>query len=136
MINGEPGPSDETLRKLYQQLKPMANEAKRSVAHRRGRVIAGNGAPKLPRQLCSICGIPFDFAAQTKPGIPEISRCSECKQKLASGLTALIGKPKISGEWLFAWVRGAGFMPGEIITNLSEETMKAVKNKYVQGNDN
>lgn len=130
--NGD-GPNPEHLRKLLGQLKGMAKEAKRKVAHRRGRVFAGKATtPKLPRQICDICNVPFDFVIATKPIIPEISRCADCKQKLSEGWTALVGKPKIAGDWLHAFVRSPAFKAGEVISNLSEETMKAVQAKLNQ----
>lgn len=107
----------------------MAKEAKRAVAHRRGRVLVGKSAPKLPRQVCDICNVPFDFTIATEPIIPQISRCTKCKQKLAEGWTALVGKPKVNGEWQYAFVRSSKLKPGEVLFNLSDETMVAVRKK-------
>ena len=126
--NGD-GPDPRNLEKLFGQLKGMAKEARRSVKHRRGRVLAGRNAPKLPRQICDVCNIPFDFATQTRPGVPQISRCNGCKEKLAAGFTALVGKPKVNGEWTYAFVRSSVLKAGHVYINLSDETMAAVKAK-------
>lgn len=133
--NGD-GPDPRTLEKLLGQLKGMAKIAKEKV--RRGRPLLRQSAPpKMPRQICDICNSSFDFVVQTEPGIPEISRCTGCKQKLASGLTALVGKPKISGEWLHAWVKGGPFKPGEVLTELSDETMqKVLERSQLKANGN
>lgn len=126
-LNGDTGPSDANLQKLLSQLKHMAKEAKRKVAHRRGRVFAGSSAPKFPRALCDVCGKPWDFAALNVPGVPEVRRCSDCKSELADGWTALIRKQEPGKDWLLLWVRGGAWKPGEIIKDVSDEVMKQVQ---------
>ncbi len=125
--NGE-GPNLENLRKLRSQLKSMAKVARSSSR----RLLKRNGSAgvKLPRQSCSICGSVFDFVESKQAIVPEMSRCAECKQKLASGLTAIVGKPKIAGQWLHAFVRSSKLKPGAVYFGLSDEVMAKVQSAF------
>jgi hypothetical protein len=134
-INGDTAPSDEHLQRLRSQLRGMAKEAKRNVAHRRNRVHVGGQVPKLPRFICEVCNSPWDFVLATKPIIPQISRCTECKQKLAEGYTALVGTPKINGSWLHAFVKSSVLEPGVVLKNLSDDTMAAVQKQLKDSNE-
>jgi hypothetical protein len=121
------GPNPKALEKLFGQLKGMAQAAKASVRKQRKRIFAGPVAPQMPRQICDVCNVPFDFVAATKEApIPVVSRCVACKQMLAAGMTALVQKPKVHGAWMYAWVKGGGFKPGEVVKDISEEVMTKV----------
>jgi len=72
-----------------------------------------------PRQACDVCNTLFDYAI-CPAQMPAMSRCGECKQKLADGYTALISP---SGG--YAFVKAATLKPGEVV-KISDDVFEKV----------
>lgn len=78
----------QNLEKLSGMLKGMVRQARR--AGRRRNSVKVTHYVKSPRQVCDICLKLFDEAVVADDAEPELSRCVECKEKLAKGWTVLL----------------------------------------------
>lgn len=130
-VNGENGPHPESLQKLLGQLKGMAHEARRSVRRRKNRVFAGSAPIKIPRQVCQICGVAWDFTNQPHPEPPAKSRCGDCKNMLVSGYTALITATN------HAWIKpgASGLKAGQVYA-ITDEEMEVIQKRFKEQKSN
>lgn len=118
------GPSDETLKRLAEQLPSFiaGMETKKTVG--KGRKISIPAPPK-PRQICRVCSKAFDYAhvegdSEMKPGL-----CDTCEPMLKQGCVALISSDK------YAFVKSPRLadMAGQIIP-ISHQNMEKVLKEY------
>jgi hypothetical protein len=84
--NGQPpGPSQETLKHLHAFMPSFAQ----AVAEKK---IGGKGRkepPRVPRNVCPVCGTGSDYGPMTKP-LPDAVTCKDCQRDLDQGFTAFI----------------------------------------------
>lgn len=121
MINGDAGPQSlrNAFRVLNGEVRRMEKVARR---HRR------QGYMKSPRQYCSVCAKVFDIAVVDPEANMTASLCSDCKQSLAQGYTAVITTDEyalMKSDYL-----KANGMSGKVVT-VSNDAMQAIKEKYV-----
>ena len=90
-----------------------------------------------PRQVCKVCGKMFDHAVIAPDAIAVASVCNECRDKLNSGMTALVTmNPDAYAFVKSPHLEACGYA-GKIVP-LSRENFDKILEKYKQqqsGND-
>ena len=120
MINGDTGPQSlrNAFRVLNGEVRRMEKVARR---HRR------QGFMKGPRQYCSVCAKVFDLAIVDPKANMTASLCSDCKQSLAQGYTAVVTADEyalMKSDYL-----KANGMAGKVVP-VSKDAMLKIKEKF------
>ncbi len=114
------GPSDQTLKHLAAMLPAYAE----AVASKK---IGGKGRkemPRVPRQICPVCGTGADYGPMTKP-LPDPVNCVACQKDLDAGFIAFT----CGDRYVIAKSTRLADMGGKII-NLSPPVFDKLVKEY------
>lgn len=117
-LNGDTAPRG--LRNALRIVKASVNAARKKIRA---------GFSRQPRQVCKVCGKLFDHAIIAPDAVAVASLCDDCRQKLVSGMTALVTmNPDAYAFVKSPHLEACGYA-GKIVP-LSRENFNKISEKY------